>query len=76
MIDAVRTVHLALTLQGYMVDLAEASRRHPALLLGPVAAGDTAAVASHARPAQPARAASTPRPTMSRPSPSRCCRTA
>jgi MoxR-like ATPase len=34
MIEAVRTVHLALTLQGYMVDLAEASRRHPALLLG------------------------------------------
>ena len=34
LIDAVRTVHLALTLQGYMVDLAEASRRHPALLLG------------------------------------------
>ncbi|HEY5423329.1 MAG TPA: MoxR family ATPase [Ilumatobacteraceae bacterium] len=34
LIDAVRTVHLAVTLQGYMVDLAEASRRHPALLLG------------------------------------------
>ncbi|MEO8267916.1 MAG: MoxR family ATPase [Ilumatobacteraceae bacterium] len=34
LIEAVRTVHLALTLQGYMVDLAEASRRHPALLLG------------------------------------------
>ena len=34
LIEAVRTVHLALTLQGYMVDLAEASRRHPALRLG------------------------------------------
>ncbi|MDP9463927.1 MAG: MoxR family ATPase, partial [Actinomycetota bacterium] len=34
LIDAVRTVHLALPLQGYMVDLAEASRRHPSLLLG------------------------------------------
>jgi MoxR-like ATPase len=34
LIDAVRTVHLAPALQGYMVDLAEASRRHPALLLG------------------------------------------
>jgi MoxR-like ATPase len=34
LVDAVRTVHLAVTLQGYMVDLAEASRRHPALLLG------------------------------------------
>jgi MoxR-like ATPase len=34
LIEAVRTVHLAVTLQGYMVDLAEASRRHPALLLG------------------------------------------
>ena len=34
LVEAVRTVHLALTLQGYMVDLAEASRRHPALLLG------------------------------------------
>jgi MoxR-like ATPase len=34
LIEAVRTVHLAATLQGYMVDLAEASRRHPALLLG------------------------------------------
>ncbi|MEP7046028.1 MAG: MoxR family ATPase [Ilumatobacteraceae bacterium] len=34
LIEAVRTVHLAGTLQGYMVDLAEASRRHPALLLG------------------------------------------
>jgi MoxR-like ATPase len=34
LIEAVRTVHLALTLQGYMVDLAEASRRHPALILG------------------------------------------
>ena len=34
LIEAVRTVHLALTLQGYMVDLAEASRRHPSLLLG------------------------------------------
>ncbi|MGZ3648602.1 MAG: AAA family ATPase, partial [Syntrophales bacterium] len=32
LIDAVRTVHLAPALQGYMVDLAEASRRHPALL--------------------------------------------
>ena len=34
LIEAVRTVHLAPTLQGYMVDLSEASRRHPALLLG------------------------------------------
>jgi MoxR-like ATPase len=34
MILAVRTVHLAPALQGYMVDLAEASRRHPSLLLG------------------------------------------
>ncbi|HEY7626573.1 MAG TPA: MoxR family ATPase [Ilumatobacteraceae bacterium] len=34
LIDAVRTVHLAPALQGYMVDLAETSRRHPALLLG------------------------------------------
>ena len=34
LIDAVRTVHLAPALQGYMVDLAESSRRHPALLLG------------------------------------------
>jgi MoxR-like ATPase len=34
LIEAVRTVHLAPALQGYMVDLAEASRRHPALLLG------------------------------------------
>ena len=34
LIDAVRTVHLAPALQGYLVDLAEASRRHPALLLG------------------------------------------
>ena len=34
LIDAVRTVHLAPTLKGYIVDLAEASRRHPALVLG------------------------------------------
>jgi MoxR-like ATPase len=34
LIDAVRTVHLAPALQGYMVDLAEASRRHPSLMLG------------------------------------------
>jgi MoxR-like ATPase len=34
LILAVRTVHLAPPLQGYMVDLAEASRRHPSLLLG------------------------------------------
>jgi MoxR-like ATPase len=34
LIEAVRTVHLAPALQGYMVDLAESSRRHPALLLG------------------------------------------
>ena len=34
LILAVRTVHLAPPLQGYMVDLSEASRRHPALLLG------------------------------------------
>ena len=34
MIDAVRTVHLADALKGYLVDLAEASRRHPAIVLG------------------------------------------
>jgi MoxR-like ATPase len=34
LIEAVRTVHLAPALQGYMVDLSEASRRHPSLLLG------------------------------------------
>ncbi|MEO5898880.1 MAG: AAA family ATPase, partial [Ilumatobacteraceae bacterium] len=34
LIAAVRTVHLAPPLKGYLVDLAEASRSHPALLLG------------------------------------------
>jgi MoxR-like ATPase len=34
MIEAVRTVFLADPLKGYLVDLAEASRRHPAIELG------------------------------------------
>jgi MoxR-like ATPase len=34
MIEAVRTVFLADPLRGYLVDLAEASRRHPAIELG------------------------------------------
>jgi MoxR-like ATPase len=34
LIAAVRTVHLAPALKGYLVDLAEASRAHPALVLG------------------------------------------
>jgi MoxR-like ATPase len=34
MAAAVRTVHVAPSLKGYLVDLAEASRRHPYLLLG------------------------------------------
>ncbi len=34
MCQAVRTVHIADPLKGYMVDLAEASRNHPGLLLG------------------------------------------
>ncbi len=31
---AVRSVHVAPALQGYLVDLAEASRRHPAVSIG------------------------------------------
>jgi MoxR-like ATPase len=34
MVDAVKTVHLAGALKHYLVDLAEASRRHSGLLLG------------------------------------------
>jgi MoxR-like ATPase len=34
MVRAVRTVHLAPALRGYLVDLAETTRRHPALTLG------------------------------------------
>ena len=34
MVEAVRTVFLADPLKGYLVDLAEASRRHPAIELG------------------------------------------
>ncbi len=34
MIDAVRGVHLAPALKGYLVDLAEASRTHPGITLG------------------------------------------
>ncbi len=34
MIDAVRTVHLAGPLKSYLVDLSEASRQHPSLVLG------------------------------------------
>ena len=34
MIDAVRSVHLAEPLKAYLVDLAEASRRHPGIALG------------------------------------------
>ena len=34
MINAVRTVHLAPSLKSYLVDLADASRRHPHLALG------------------------------------------
>jgi len=34
MVHAVKTVHLAPALKGYLVDLAETSRRHPALALG------------------------------------------
>jgi MoxR-like ATPase len=34
LIDAVRTVHVASPLKHYLVDLADASRRHPALSLG------------------------------------------
>ena len=38
MIDAVRTSTSPSTLKGYMVDLAEASRRHPGIAARPVAA--------------------------------------
>ncbi len=34
LVSAVRTVHVAPELQGYLVDLAEASRRHPAVAIG------------------------------------------
>jgi MoxR-like ATPase len=34
MADAARAVHVAPSLQGYLVDLAETTRRHPALALG------------------------------------------
>ncbi len=34
MIDAVRSVHIADALKGYLVDLAEASRKHPGITLG------------------------------------------
>ncbi len=34
MVEAVRTVHVAPSLKGYLVDLAQASRRHPRLALG------------------------------------------
>jgi MoxR-like ATPase len=34
MADVVRTVHVAPALKGYLVDLADATRRHPALALG------------------------------------------
>jgi MoxR-like ATPase len=34
MIDSVRAVHVAPSLKGYLVDLADASRRHPRLALG------------------------------------------
>jgi MoxR-like ATPase len=34
MVQAVRTVHVAPAVKGYLVDLAEASRRHPGLALG------------------------------------------
>ena len=34
LIAAVRTVHLAPALKGYLVDLSEASRVHPSLVLG------------------------------------------
>ncbi|MEO6124620.1 MAG: MoxR family ATPase [Ilumatobacteraceae bacterium] len=34
MIDAVRSVHIADALKAYLVDLAEASRRHPGITLG------------------------------------------
>jgi len=34
MCEAVRTVHIASPLKGYLVDIAEASRSHPALTLG------------------------------------------
>ena len=34
MIDAVRNVHLADPLKAYLVDLAEASRKHPGITLG------------------------------------------
>ena len=76
LIDAVRTVHLAPALQGYMVDLAEASRRHPALLLGLSPRATLQLVTGHPRTRRQLRAASTPPPTTSRPSPSRCCPTA
>ncbi len=34
MVDAARSVHVAPALQGYLVDLAEASRRHPSAAVG------------------------------------------
>jgi len=34
MIAAVRGVHVAPALQGYMIDIADATRRHPGLTLG------------------------------------------
>ncbi len=34
MVSAVRTVHVAPAVKGYLVDLAEASRRHPGITLG------------------------------------------
>ncbi len=34
MVDAVKSVHISPALKGYLVDIAETSRRHPALALG------------------------------------------
>jgi MoxR-like ATPase len=56
MIAAVKTVHLAPALKAYLVDLAEASRRHPSIELGlspratlQLAAASRATAASHGR---------------------------
>ena len=63
MIDAVRSVYVADALKAYLVDLAIASRRHPAVELGLSPRATLQLAAAATRPRRRARPRASPRPT-------------
>ena len=76
LIATARAVHVAPSLKGYLVDLADATRRHPQLALGMSPRATLSLHAGRPGPRRGRTAAPTSSPTTSRRSPTRCSATA